>query len=456
MPPAPAPARRAALEAVRQVREREAFGHEVLSSVIARSRLSARDSAFATRLAYGTLATQGVLDEVLDKRLNDPAAVQPRVRDVLRLGSYELLFMRSPARAVVHESVEAVKVSDRGASGLVNAVLRRVAESADAFPWGDPEEDAEVLGRMTGSPAWLVDMWEAELGRERAKAVLESSLEPAPLYVLHNPFRGGLAALVDVLESDGADPETCLPDGCVLCANAAPAVRGEALREGLAIVSDSGAQLPAIVAAPKETDVVLDVAAGRGTKTIGLQAASVRSGGPASILAIDVHAFKITELERRMEALLVPGVTGVVADATDAEALRGALGGRVPSVVLVDAPCSGLGTLRRHPDALWRMDPERIPRLAELQLEMLRSAARAAPEADAIIYTTCTVSRRENGDVVEAFLSEGAGRDYRTDPLDDRVPGSWRETVTPEGWLQSLPLRGGPDGHFVARLVRTP
>jgi 16S rRNA (cytosine967-C5)-methyltransferase len=102
------------------------------------------------------------------------------------------------------------------------------------------------------------------------------------------------------------------------------------------------------------------------------------------------------------------------------------------------------------------MDPQRIPHLAELQLRMVRSAATAAPEADAIIYTTCTVSQRENGDVVEAFLSEGAGRDYRTDPLDDIVPGSWGESVTPEGWFESLPLRGGPDGHFVARLVRTP
>jgi len=452
---APAPARRAALDAVRQVREREAFGHEVLSSVIAASDLSARDTAFATRLAYGALAAQGTLDEVIDERLNDPQAVRATVRDVLRLGTYELLFMRTPARAAVNESVEAMKLTDRGASGLVNAVLRRIAERADTFPWGDPAEDPAALARMTGSPAWLVEMWGVELGRERASAALESSLEPAPLYVLHNPFHGELAALMEALESDGAEPADCTLDGCVRCSNAAAAVRGEALREGLAIVTDAGAQLPAVAATPRPSDVVLDVAAGRGTKTIGLQAAAVRAGGPATVLAFDLHAFKIAELDRRMDMLRVPSVTGLVADATDAEVLRDALGGRVPSVVLVDAPCSGLGTLRRHPDAVWRMDPERIPRLAQLQLEMVCAAARAAAEADAIIYTTCTVSQRENGDVVEAFLSEGAGRDYHTDPLDDIVPGSWREFVTPEGWFQSLPLRGGPDGHFVARLVRT-
>jgi 16S rRNA (cytosine967-C5)-methyltransferase len=220
------------------------------------------------------------------------------------------------------------------------------------------------------------------------------------------------------------------------------------------VVSDAAAQLPALVTAPTEAGLVLDVAAGRGTKTLGLQAASLRTGGPARVVATDVHEFKLEELTRRMCVLRVPGVETIVADATDSEALQTALAGRTPSAVLVDAPCSGLGTLRRHPDAVWRMDPGRIPELAELQLRMLVSAAEAVAGADAIIYSTCTVSRAENRDVVEAFLSEGPGLGYRTDPLGDVVPGSWRESMTPEGWFQSLPLKGGPDGHFVARLVR--
>jgi 16S rRNA (cytosine967-C5)-methyltransferase len=450
----PAPGRAAALEAVRRVRERDAFGHEALHGVLAGSELSPRDTAFATRLAYGTMAARGTLDEVLDERLKRPAAVRPRVRDVLRLGTYELLFMRTPGRAVVNESVDAVKQSDPGAAGLVNAVLRRVADCASSFPWGDAEADEAVLARATGTPPWLARLWTEELGRERARIALGSTLEPAPLYLMHNPFRGDLGSVMEALLEDGAEPEACEPHGCVRCGRPGAAVGGDALRTGKAVVTDAAAQLPARVASPLPDTLVLDVAAGRGTKTLGLQAAATAAGGPARILATDRHPFKVAEIARRMSRLDVPGVEAVTVDATDPDALRGALPGSSPAVVLVDAPCSGLGTLRRHPDAVWRTDRSEFAELARLQLALVRAAAEVVSERGAIIYTTCTVSRVENQGVVESFLSEEMGSGFRSARLDGVVGPAWREAFTAEGWIQTIPREGGPDGHFVAKLVR--
>jgi 16S rRNA (cytosine967-C5)-methyltransferase len=450
----PAPGRVTALEAVKRVRERDSFGHETLHSVLAASELSPRDTAFATRLAYGTMAARGTLDEVLDERLDRPAAVRPSVRDVLRLGTYELLFMRTPGRAVVNESVEAVKQRDPAASGLVNAVLRRVADAARSFPWGDPDVDEAVLARATGTPPWLARLWTRELGWQRARSALESTLEPAPLYLMHNPFRGDLPSLVEALVHDGAEPEACEPMGCVRCGRAGAAVRGGALRAGRAVVTDAAAQIPARVASPRPDTLVLDVAAGRGTKTLGLQAAATEAGGPARIVATDRHPFKVDEIGRRMCRLDVPGVEAVTVDATDPDALRAALTGSPPALVLVDAPCSGLGTLRRHPDAVWRTDPSDFAGLARLQLALVRAAAEVVSRGGAIIYTTCTVSRLENQGVVESFLSEEAGSGFRSARLEGVVGPAWREAFTAEGWIQTIPREGGPDGHFVAKLIR--
>jgi 16S rRNA (cytosine967-C5)-methyltransferase len=448
-----APARRTALQVLHRVRERGSFGPETLDAVLRASGLSPRDTALATRLTYGVLQTLGTLDEAIDLFARVPSALEPGVRDALRLGAYEILFMRTPARAAVNEAVDAARRARPQAAGLANAILRRISDEAEAFPWGDPATDDQALARVTGHPRWLVDRWIDELGRERATEALYADLEPAPLYLWANAFKASPVEILDALEADGARPVADIPHGCIRADDASAAVRGDAVKGGLAIVTDAAAQLAARVLGAHPGETVVDVASGRGTKTAEIQAVSVACGGPCDLYALDIHPFKADVLRRRMTDLGVPRVSTLVGDATDIGSVEGVPAAGSVAAVLVDVPCSGLGSLRRRPEKRWRVTPEDIDRLALLQLSMLEQAATLVAVGGSVVYSTCTVSEAENTGVIGAFLA-GAGGTFAVGDLTEAVPSEWRSDIGEQGYFQSTPRPGGPDGHFVALLTR--
>jgi 16S rRNA (cytosine967-C5)-methyltransferase len=449
-----APARRAALQVLKRVREREAFAPETLATVLASSRLEPADQALATRLAYGTLQTVGVLDEAIDRHVARPKDLEPRVRDALRLATYELLFARTPARAAVHEGVDAVRNARPQAAGLANAVLRALAAEADGFPWGDPESDDEALARLTAHPRWIVDLFVSDLGREIAARVLRAEQEPAPLFLWHDPFLGDFAQVLAALEADGAGPRECALPGCIEATVASAAVRGGCVESGLCVVADAAAQVAAHVVGAHPGGVVVDLAAGRGTKTAQLQAVSVAGGGAARIFAVDIHGFKAKVLAERMERLGVPGVTALVGDGTDVAGITGLPSVGTADAVLLDAPCSGLGTLRRRAEKRWRLRPQEVEALTGLQGILLREASSLVRPGGIVVYSTCSLARAENHDIVAAFLDSEPGGAFTIRSICDAVPAVWRHWVGPEGHFQSVPEPGGPDGHFVAALVR--
>jgi 16S rRNA (cytosine967-C5)-methyltransferase len=448
------PARRAALDTLARVRQRSAYARETLDAVVSGRSLSPEDRALAARLAYGVLSTQGVLDEAIDRLADRPGRIEPRVRDALRLAAYEMLYTRLPARATVNEAVEAVRGVSPGLAGFANAVLRRLSGEAADFPWGDPDTDTAALARLTGHPAWIAQLVEEDWGRSVAAAFMRADAGTAPLYVWHDPFRGGLTGALQVLETDGAAPTEAEPPGCIVCGVPGAAVRGRALADGLVLVADAAAQLAARVLRPAPGSTVVDLAAGRGTKTVQLQALAVAAGGPAHVFAIDLHPFKIQESERRFAGIGVPDVTALALDATDATALDAALPDGADSV-LVDAPCSGLGTLRRRVDKRWRLAPADVDALRPLQAGMLEAGARLVRPGGTVVYSTCSVARRENHYIVREFLASDAGRAFRTRDISADVPVPWRRWIGPEGWFQSMPETDGPDGHFVAALEKT-
>jgi 16S rRNA (cytosine967-C5)-methyltransferase len=399
------------------------------------------------------LQTQGTLDEVIDRFADRPGEIEPAVRDAVRLAAYELLYMRTPPRAAVHEGVEMVRSVRPQAAGFGNALLRRIAGEVDAFPWGDATTDDVALARATGHPAWIVERWVAELGRERAAAALLADLEPAPLYLWLNPFKASAVETLDALTADGAMPEATPLQGCVVACDAQAAVRGRAVATGMALVTDAAAQIAPRVCGALGAGVAVDVAAGRGTKTAQLQAACVASGGPARLYALDIHPFKTTVLARRMEQLGVPGVIPVAGDATEIDAIEGLPAAGTVDAVLLDAPCSGLGSLRRRPEKRWRVTPADVDRLAVLQGRLLQQSASLVRVGGRVVYSTCTIGRAENEDVVGAFLAAAGGR-FEPSDLRALVPEAWSADVTADGWFQSTPTSGGPDGHFVAVLER--
>jgi len=449
------PARAAALAVVARVRKRKAYAHETLHAVLRSSGVTPRDRAFATRLAYGTIAAVGVLDEALVKHLDAPGQLEPGVRDALRIAAYEILFMRTPVHAAVDQGVEAVRSVKPRATGLANAVLRRLAEEAGSFPWGDPKQDVSALARSTGHPVWIAEMLVQEHGWDAAGSIMCANQEGAPLFLWVNQFATDPSRdVLQVLEEDGADAVPYAHAGCLHARDAAAAISGVGVRDGLVLVTDAASQVAALACDPGPGDLVVDLAAGRGTKTIGLQACAIRNGGEAEVWAVDIHHHKIREIKKRAELWQVPRIRTVTADALNMKALVEAGVPAQADVVLVDVPCSGLGSLRRHPDKTWQLSAEDIPRLAILQRSLLAAAARLVRPGGAIVYATCTISVRENENIVRGFLDSSPGRDFTSEGLEGRLPDFWQKDVGPEGWFRTVPSLGGPDGHFVARLVR--
>jgi len=199
---------------------------------------------------------------------------------------------------------------------------------------------------------------------------------------------------------------------------------------------------------------VVDIAAGRGTKTVQLQASCVEAGAPAAVFAVDVHAFKTRVLSERMRELRVPGVTALTGDARDPASVPGMPAAGSADIVLLDAPCSGLGTLRRRADRRWKLAPGDLAELAMLQADLLAASSSLVRPGGIVLYSTCSVARCENHDVVAAFLSGRLGASFKTRDAGGAVPVAWRRWVGPDGWFQSVPEPGGPDGHFAAVLER--
>jgi 16S rRNA (cytosine967-C5)-methyltransferase len=447
------PARRLAREVLTRVRESASYGHEVLSAALQRANLGSDDAAFATRLAYGALQTEGTLDEAIDRHTGGKR-LEPRVRDALRVAAYEILFLHTEDRAAVHQGVELVKTVRPQASGLANAILRRVAEEAETFPWGDPASDDGVLARSCAHPGWLATLWIEELGRDCAAAVMAADNEPAPLYLAVNPFVATADQAYDALSSDGAEPQPCPVTGCLRAGEAAAAVQGRALAEGFVLATDAAAQFVASLVSAQPGTKVLEIGAGRGTKTLLIQAAAVAAGGPSHLFTVDLHEFKTRLLEQRLASYGVPGVTALTGDATDLASVVGLPAPGSIDAVLIDAPCSGLGTLRRHPEKRWRVAPDEIHELAALGSRLLREAARLVRPGGFVVYSTCTLARAENDNVISEFLASEQGREFGLDPLQCDVPDEWKRFYTAEGYFRSLPEPGGPDGHFAARLRR--
>jgi len=444
----------AAREVLTRVREGSAYAHEVLGATLKRLKLNAEDASFATRLAYGSLQTEGTLDEAIDRHLGGKR-IEPRVRDALRVSAYELLYLSSEQRAAVHQGVELVRSARKQAAGLANAVLRRIAEDSATFPWGDPETDVAALARLFGHPVWLAEMWIAELGRETATQVMAADNEPAPLFLATNPFAGTADEALAALEADGAHPKPCALPGCLVAGDAGAAVRGKALADGRVIAADAAAQLVARLVRARQGMSVVEVGAGRGTKTLLMQAEAVAHGGPATVYAVDIHEFKSRLLAERLKRFGVPGVVSLTGDATAFDTVEGAPAAGTVDAVLVDAPCSGLGTLRRHPEKRWRVDVSDLESLSALGTRLLDAAALLVRPGGFVVYSTCTLADIENRGVVEAFLASERGSAFRIDPLADEVPAEWQRFITPEGYFRSVPETDGADGHFAVRLVRT-
>lgn len=445
------PARKAAVEALRKLRERSAFAQSVIDSTVDTASLSPEDKAFATRLVLGVVSTRGVLSELVDRCLRSPSDVEDDVRDALLLSAYEMVYLRKAPHAAVDQGVELVRSVAPRAGGLANAVLRKVAAARERFPFGDPSRDLAAYARLHGFPHWLAERLVADLGPTAAHGLMVASNEPAPVFVAVNALRMADDEACAVLRAAKGDPQRVevrgvVVPGCYRLSSGTVLLDGRVrrlLRSGALLVSDAAAQAVAarVVAASAPEGSFLEVGAGRGTKTILLQSGFARRCGAQAerFVAVDSHGFKTELLRERAEAYGVSVAEAFTGDATDLGAL---VGDRRFDAVFVDAPCSGLGTLRRHVDIRWRLAEPLIAEHAALGARLLRSAAAQVAPGGLLAYATCTVTPEENAGVVEGFLASADGQGFS--PIEQDGERFFATQLVP----------GGCDAHFLALLRR--
>lgn len=469
------PARAAALSCLSERRRRNGRIREILRASSAVAALGLQDKALASRLAIGCVAAQGLLDEVLNERLRRPSSVEPRVRDALRLAAFEICYLATPTSAGVSQGVEAVRSASPRAAGMANAVLRRLASEVrpqiEAARTRCMVLDAEGgcdcsdLALVSGLPTWLVRRVVATRGGEVARALCFAQLEPAPTYAALNLLHLDTAQGEMLLADEGFAPvATGLPASYRL-RRPAGLHGSDLVRSSQLVVSDVAAQMVARIAAPVTGGRVLEIGQGRGTKTLVM--ASIAAGADARFVGVESVASK-----RRLcaDRLAAAGLTAAASLEIDGRRLAD---GKLPSVldrsfdiVLLDAPCSGTGTMRRHPEIPWALceaDVEAGGTLPTLQSELLAAASSQLQFGGLLVYATCSILPEEDERVVEAFLASDAGADYErvsvlaapgVAALSDEARALVASYVRDDGSFLSLPVLDAPDGHFCTLLRR--
>jgi 16S rRNA (cytosine967-C5)-methyltransferase len=434
------PARACALRVLRRVFEQGAYADRAFAGEAAE--LAPRDRALAMALSYAAVQRRATLDHVAATLLDRPLRkLDPAVLAVLRLGLCELLYLGGAAEhAAVNESVELAKRTTPHAAGLVNAVLRRAVRDAPGILAGLDDSSADGAALLHSVPGWLASQWWDELRASEARALLRVVNRPAESALRVNSLVAGVADVRAGLPvRSHAAPG--LPEGLVL--EGPFDVQGSELwRRGAVQPQSRASMLVGRILDPEPGQRVLDLCAAPGGKTTHLAALMEDRG---EIVAVERHPGRAAALERTAARLRATSVRVEVGDAA-APRCDGPF-----QRVLVDPPCSGLGTLQSRPDLRWRARPEAIGQLAELQSRILAAGATALAPGGALVYSVCTISRAEGPEVVDRFLAEHG--DFTAEDLAEDGPVGLAPARCGPG-VQLLPHREGTDGFFIARLRR--
>jgi 16S rRNA (cytosine967-C5)-methyltransferase len=441
-----APARRCAFVVLRRVFERGAYADLALQAEAAK--LDRRDRALAMRLAYGAVQRKGTLDHFIGALAERNAErLDPPVLAALRLGLYELMYLSgSPDRAVVADAVELAKTQGRGGHGLVNAVLRRAGrEGAEKLLGALSDRTPAQAAIKHSHPEWIVRLWWDRLGADEARALLAFDNEPGEVALRVNTLATDVGTLAEKLRAAAAPThlDEAIPEALVL--EAPLDMHGSSLWSSGAFIAQSrAAMLVARALAPLPGERVLDLCAAPGGKTTHLAALME---GRGEVIAVERNARRASDLERAVRRLRASNVRVEVADAAIERDQRAGF-----NRVLVDPPCSGLGTLQARADLRWRATLEAVEQMSRTQLQILAAGAHSLRPGGVLVYSTCTISPTENEHVIANFLDSHA--DFSLDELAPE-PGFARSADRPAGTMLTLPHRDRTAGFFIARLRRS-
>lgn len=430
-------------------RERRGRLDSLINEAFLESSLEARDRRLVMELVYGVIRNLTNLDYTLSQFVRETKkGVSPGIRDILRIAAYQVMYLdRVPAHAAVNEAVgQARRVEGAPAAGFVNAVLRALIRGIGLVEYPDPGKDPVRFLSITYShPAWLAKRWLARFGFEGARALMEAGNRVPPLTLRANTLKAGRDALLDLFREKGVGcaPGAYAPDA-VIVKESMPVPELPGYADGLFAVQDEAAQLVSLLLHPVAGDRLLDACAAPGGKSAHLAALAQ---GRAEIVAMDINLDKLRLVKENMTRLHVGSVTPVSGDAGAPLPVTGPFDG-----VLLDAPCSSTGVIRRRPDIKYLRAEEDVARMAGVQARMIENLAPYVRQGGAMVYSVCSTEPEEGERVVEGFLA--AHKDFVTDDLRPLLPAAADTLITDGGYLRTFPHMHGTDGFFAARMRR--
>ncbi|MGA8942056.1 MAG: 16S rRNA (cytosine(967)-C(5))-methyltransferase RsmB [Thermoactinomyces sp.] len=446
-------ARETALDILVLLETRHAYSNLLLNQVLEQSRLDHRDKGLVTELVYGTVQRLNTIDWILDQLLKKGiGSMEPWIRQLLRLGIYQLLYLdRIPERAAIYETVQiGKKRGHKGIAGLVNGVLRSfLRKKQQLIPRRNPRTLTEKA--LTYScPEWMVKRMEQVYGEEETKAALLSCLKPPKVSIRVNRLKIGRDEFVKQwheTEKGEAEASRVAPEGVLIHQGGNPAHTAW-FQEGYCSIQDESSMLVAHALAPQPGMKVLDVCAAPGGKTSHMAEIMQNQG---QIFACDIHEHKLSLIRSNVTRL---GIHIVSARLQDGTRLHEEFAPETFDAILLDAPCSGLGVIRRKPDLKWSKEAKNIASLVQLQKSLLDSVAPLLRPGGALVYSTCTWEPRENVEQVTAFLKRHP--DFALDSrfVKQLPPVVTGTAQTGEAWVQILPHHLMSDGFFISRLVK--
>lgn len=434
-------ARETALLALNDCQRQGGWSDAILKKRLASAGLDSRDGALATQLCFGVLQNRLLLDFYLSSFSNlSLKRMEGKVLEALRLGAYQMLFLdKIPHSAAVDSSVELTRrhCKNPRAAGMVNGILRSLERNLKSLPAVPQEDPADYLSILYSHPRWLVEEFLSVMDGGEAARLLEANNGRAPITAMVNTARTTVSELAEMLEKEGVQtrPHPWL-GGCLILSKTGSLERLTAFQQGLFYVQDPASRLAVLALDPKPGMRMLDCCAAPGGKSFS---AAIQMENRGEVVSCDLHPHKKKLIQAGADRLGLNNVTPVTADGKKFRAEWENTFDRV----LVDAPCSGLGVIRKKPDIRYK-DPASLAGLPEVQQAILNNAARYVKPGGVLVYSTCTILSRENEDVVNAFLPkhpEFQVEHFRSCAAD-----------APTGMLTLWPHRQGTDGFFICKL----
>ncbi len=440
-------ARQAALKILRDIYENEAYANIALGKYFSHNEIEEQDRRFITEIVYGTVKAGDTLLWILRQYIKMPVRkVHPVIRTILRMGIYQLIYMdKVPESAACNESVKlAKKYGHAGTVKFVNAVMRSIARDKSKCDFDKIKQDTPLYTALKyWHPEWLVNLFIKEFGIEQTEELCRFNNTDAPLSIRCNTLKISADDLLKMLrEKDAVCQKSFFCSEGIVCTKHPALSKLNILNSGQAVMQDESSMLVAHVMRPEATDFIIDVCSAPGGKATHMAALMQNQG---TVLANDIYEHKLKLIQDNADRL---GLHNIKTNIADARSL-GEKYEQKADKVLADVPCSGLGVLRRKADARWNKSAEEIEKLPQLQYEILESAAKAVKINGILVYSTCTIIKRENIDVIDRFLAEH--NDFVLESVDNFLPEKLRGRGAV---LQLLPHIDNTDGFFIARMKR--